>query len=92
MGAEVAGAGAADDETVADKLADAGMFGVEAPGMAAAELLEEMPLDNLEVPGTAAPKDTEAVEPGVGTGLPLELDNSGVPPIEAEVLVPKDEI
>ena len=78
VGGEVAGAGAAEDETVAGKLEDAGMLGAEAPEMAA-EPLDERPLDGLDVPGTVAPNDTEAADAGVGNELPLEL------------LVPEDE-
>ena len=40
-GAAVAGACTAEDETVTDKLADAGTFDVEEPETAAAGLLEE---------------------------------------------------
>lgn len=66
-GAAVAGAGAAEDETV----------------------VKEMPLDGLEVCGTTAPGDTEAVDAGVLSEVTLELDNDEVP---LEVLVPEDAI
>ena len=92
MGAAVAGAGVAEVETVAEKLADAGTFDTEASEMAATELLEETPLDALEVPGIAAPAGAEAVDPGVVNELSPELDNVGVPLIGPEVLVPRDAV
>lgn len=66
-GAAVAGAGAAEDETV----------------------VKEMPLDGLEVCGTTAPEDSEAVDAGVLNEVTLVLDNDKVP---LEVLVPEDAI
>lgn len=63
-----------------------GHTGAAVAGAGAAEdeaVVKEMPLDGLEVSGTAASEDTEGIDAGVVDEVPL---------IEVEVLVPEDAV
>lgn len=63
-----------------------GHTGAAVAGAGAAEdeaVVKEIPLDGLEVSGTAAPEDTEAIDAGAMNEVPL---------VEVEVLVPEDAV
>ena len=84
-GGVVAGVGAVEEDSVGDKLADAGSLGATS-----AEPLREMLLDELGMPETGAPEEPEVVDAGLGNKLSLELDSGKL--FELEVLVLKGAI
>ena len=83
-GGVVAGVGAAEGEVVGDKFPDAGILDAGALGVMIAE--PPMLLDGLEVPGTGAPDITGDIDVGALNGLPLEIGDNGISPIEPGVL------